>query len=709
MFVKYTLLKYCLRRVLYRPVSLLVSVLLTAFCVYCFLGIYNFYASASQSVSENWLTIKPRAAGELGEDTFKIENLSPLLKRISQLATVQYIDSSKIKIITDSNKNIQSIAGSLRSALDSQNFKIETSSEYNQQTTEIVQSLMLNIFILVLMLGLVSSLIIAGNAEISITESKGDLHRLSLLGCSKKQLFFLIICQFLIQSLAGSFTGLLAYHLSGHYLSSYIVDSLSAIPGASTDIKIQSNFYISIISTVYGLFLTVLASIWAIYRHYNSALSIQNKSSYKLYITFALAVLFLFITYISDTDSKIAVTLMIADTLLVTALISIIFYKLIFTGYSESRSLELRLAAGYLKQNYRWIILPCISMAMSFSLLVSIITLLHSFDTTFKSWLSTTLNKDIFITAKPFNLAISERFIAKEDIDALTADSNHKNFSFLSTTVERFNSSSLIIYGSSESLENLSKIYAFKYADADKFSSGKGLLVNEIFANRFGKEDLDLLGEKRQIIAVYRDYGSQQPTIILPAQIFSELTGIKEISNMSFDLIDSSDSEEEISALKARLNEKYSVYSRGELVNEALSIFYKTFNLTRAVNVALIVLIISTSFLLVILSLLQHRRYLKLLRVLGFSLPSFTYYNIFFALLLLLPGLLLGSFTGFFMAELLVNRMNPVFFGWSLDYYIPYADYLFQTSIIMVAVTFSALIAYFSHLANIDSVEFSSE
>ena len=224
------------------------------------------------------------------------------------------------------------------------------------------------------------------------------------------------------------------------------------------------------------------------------------------------------------------------------------------------------------------------------------------------------------------------------------------------------------------------------------------VLVSEPFSRKYnvGAEDsIDLRSAKGwrsySIAGVYRDYGSEQGTVIIPMHVYARDFADQRVSTLGVYLVDGATEGEVVEALESYLQGTFIFETRSAKAIHAASlvVFDRTFAVTQVLK--LITLTVAfTGVLAALLALqLERRREIALLRACGFTRwqAAYSVYVQTGAI-----GLASGVFAiplGWAVGLVLVHVVNVTAFGWSMTMDFGYGLFL-ETVVIAVL---AALIA----------------
>jgi len=218
------------------------------------------------------------------------------------------------------------------------------------------------------------------------------------------------------------------------------------------------------------------------------------------------------------------------------------------------------------------------------------------------------------------------------------------------------------------------------------FLRGRGVLVSEPFASRFGKKVGDPVTYPsrqgpltKKILGIYRDYSTIEGILLLPYQNLLPEQGTSAPSNLSVFLRDP----DRASAFISRLNQSLSpdvhllIRSQDGLRARILEVFHQSFSVTYALlAIAIVVSIFGVSNSLILL-LYERRREFALYRTLGLLYREQILMLLLETILIVLWGILMGIALGLLVGAIIVFVINREAFGWTILWHLPQRNILF--------------------------------
>lgn len=373
-----------------------------------------------------------------------------------------------------------------------------------------------------------------------------------------------------------------------------------------------------------------------------------------------------------------------------------------FGGGAVARlfGIEGRLAVANLASAIPRISISVAALAVSLSMMAAIAAMIGSFRETVIHWVDQTLQADLYVRpATRANIATDASLspdvvAAAEGIPGVAAVDSFRNF-YLPYE------GSTIVLGSSEFATEIARQkLLFKNptdgAAALARAAGHGeAVVSEAFALRFDRDagdsvTLDTPAGPRtfRIAGVFYDYSSDQGSVMLDRADFTALFGTEPPTNLAIYLGAGTDPEAARQALLDAVGDTHRifVFTNASIRKEVLRIFDSTFKITYALEViAIFVAIMGVASTLLTL-VIERRRELSILRLVGADRRQVRKMVVLEATLLGAVSQAIGIGAGLLLSLVLVYVINVQSFGWTIQFRLP-AAFLAQSSILILVAT----------------------
>ena len=341
------------------------------------------------------------------------------------------------------------------------------------------------------------------------------------------------------------------------------------------------------------------------------------------------------------------------------------------------------------------------ALAVSLAMLVAIAIMIGSFRETVIHWVGQTLRADLYVaTARRANLD-AQATISPQLEQALAADPDV-------AAIDRFRALSvtfrdrLIVLGSGDFPVLLAHGgLAFK-APADgpgalRSAIGRdAVIVSESLSLRFGVDagdriDLPTPGGARPftVAAVYYDYSTDRGVVVMDRATFTRHFGALPPTSLSIYLRAGADAAAVRERLMAALGSTHRlfIHTNATLRAEVLRIFDATFAVTYGLEaVAIVVAVLGVTGTLLTL-MLERRRELAVLRLVGADLRQIRRMIVIEAGILGLVGQALGLVAGLALSLVLIYVINVQSFGWTIQFHLPAAFLAQAMAFVLLATT----------------------
>jgi putative ABC transport system permease protein len=224
------------------------------------------------------------------------------------------------------------------------------------------------------------------------------------------------------------------------------------------------------------------------------------------------------------------------------------------------------------------------------------------------------------------------------------------------------------------------------------------VVVSEAFALRFGVGPGDMVRlptphgpHPFQVSAVYFDYSTDRGVVVMDRSTFTRHFGDLPPTSLSVYLKPGADPDMVRERLLDRLGEAHRVFihTNSSLRREVLRIFDSTFAITYGLEaIAILVAILGVTGTLITL-IIERRRELAVLRLIGADLRQIRRMIMFESGFLGIVGQLLGLISGFALALILIYVVNVQSFGWTIQFHVP-LWFLVQSSLLIIVCSAAA-------------------
>ena len=365
--------------------------------------------------------------------------------------------------------------------------------------------------------------------------------------------------------------------------------------------------------------------------------------------------------------------------------------------------LESWLANASLSAGIGRIAVSVAALAMSLSMMVAIAVMIGSFRETVQYWIAQTLKADLYVAAAIRPSRQSESTISP---DVETAIRSHPAVA----AVDQFHREDALFDGAPITLATGDFDVFLKYgnlvfkAPADgrtamRSANGQdAVIVSEPFAVRHHRRVGDVIQLSTpkgpvsfRIAAVYFDYSADRGIVVLDRPIFTRYFGERRPTSLSVYLRPGHSPDSVRTDILHLLGDGHRVFiqTNATLRSEVLRVFDSTFTITYALEgVAIVVAMMGVATTLLTL-ILDRRREIAILRLIGTERRQITGMIVVEALMLGAVSQAIGLAVGLVLSLILIFVVNLQSFGWTIQWHMPWM-FLVQASVLILVATLLA-------------------
>jgi putative ABC transport system permease protein len=342
------------------------------------------------------------------------------------------------------------------------------------------------------------------------------------------------------------------------------------------------------------------------------------------------------------------------------------------------------------------------ALAVAVSMLVGVTVMVGSFRETVVRWLDATIRADVYVTTPSWRRARSEATLAPEVVARLRAFPGARAVDVLRQHAGLSGGRRILVSGIDAALpggEGRVVLLAGEARGAMRALRAGAALVSEPLARKAGLAPggaVVIRGPAGDVsfpvAGVYRDYGTEGGAVLLDLATYARAFGEGAPSNAALYLAPGEDPEAAVAALRSALPDaSLQIRSNRALRREVLAIFEETFAVTRLLQVMGLVIAAAGVTLSLLVLARERRAELALYRALGATRQQIFRVFLGRGLGLGLAGLVLGALGGGALAVVLVEVVNPAFFGWTLGLAAPWGLLAGQALAILAAAAAASL------------------
>ncbi len=342
------------------------------------------------------------------------------------------------------------------------------------------------------------------------------------------------------------------------------------------------------------------------------------------------------------------------------------------------------------------------ALAVSVSMLVGITVMIGSFRSTVEGWLGATLRADVYVTTPSWRRGENGATLQPSVASRLAKVTGVRAMDRLRQIFTEVNGRRISVGGFDAGLAGEGGRVQLAGGDAGavlaKVKAGEAL-VSEPLARRARLQPggtVEVAGprgpERFRVAGVYRDFGAENGAVLVDLATLAARFGEGALTNVALYAAPGVDAEELAERVKRELSsEALSVRSNRTLRREVLGIFEQTFAVTRLLEVMSLVVAVSGIALALLVLARERSGEVALYRALGATRGQIFRLFVGHAAGIGAAGLLLGALGGAGLALVLVDLINPDWFGWTLNMHVPWGALVKEAVVLAVAALAASL------------------
>jgi putative ABC transport system permease protein len=598
--------------------------------------------------------------------------------------------------------------------------RLERPSRRNERVEKMLRAFRVNLFALAGVALLVGMFLVYNTVLISILRRGKDVGVLKTLGTSATQVFAAFLIEGLVFGAVGSVAGIalgrglawLILKLIGRTINALYVNStpeaIELTPGiiaagiaVGTILSLLSAIQPSIEAVQLRPSLLLSGTVWRRRRDH-----VQTPAPYRAQIIIAI-ICFVIAVLLSRLPAwngiavagYAAVLFVVAGFSALAALIVTGASRLLRAPYRAAFGIVGELASASIPASLRRTSIASAALSLAIGMMVAVALMVGSFRETVRVWVDQTVSSDLWLRpAKGLSNADSALFP-----NAISADLAKIPFIAAFDRARGrgvlYNDDRVLLasgdFAVTARFGDLPMIAPDKQSEALRNAiTRNGVVVSESFSLKYDKGvgdgiTLTTIHGRRSfpITGVYRDYSNDRGVVAMDRGLFINSFDDDAISTVVIFLKPGIDRDTARRSLEATLGPKYHAFAvtNGEIRGEVMKIFDQTFLITYALlAVAIVVAVLGVINTLAAL-ILERKRELALLRVLGMTVAQVRRMLVLESSVLGLTSTAAGLAMGYVLSWILIYVINKQSFGWTIAFHTPVR--LIATSL---AVTFVA-------------------
>ncbi len=578
--------------------------------------------------------------------------------------------------------------------------RLERPARRNERVEKMLRAFRVNLFALAGVALLVGMFLVYNTVLISILRRRKDVGVLKTLGTSASQIFGAFLIEGLIFGLIGSAAGIALGRGLAWVILKLIGRTINALYVSSTPEAIALTPGIVGAGVAVGTILSLLSAVqpsieaarlrpsllFSVARH-NVRWSLLDWKVLIALSAFIVAVLLSRLPAWNGiaVAGYVAVLFVVAGFSALAPMIVTAASKLLRAPYRAVFGVVGELASASIPASLRRTSIATAALSLAIGMMVAVALMVGSFRETVRIWVDQTVSSDLWLRPSKelsnantavFPNAISAELAKVPFIAAFDrARGRGAAYGDAIVTVASGDLRVAARFGNLPMIEPASPGEAMRNA-----VQRDGVMVSESFSLKYDKgvgDDIVLTTVRGRrsfpITGIYRDYSSDRGTVVMDRDLYIRSFADNAINTVVIYLKPGVDRNAARRQLETMFGPKYHAFAvtNGEIRGEVMKIFDQTFLITYALlAVSIVVAVLGVINTLAAL-ILERKRELALLRVLGMSIAQVRRMLVLESSVLGLTSTVTGLAMGYVLSWILIYVINKQSFGWTIAFHTP--------------------------------------
>ena len=579
--------------------------------------------------------------------------------------------------------------------------RVERPSERTEQTEKMLRAFRWNLTALSYVSLIVGAFLIYNTIAISVVRRRGEIGTLRALGATSGQVLRLFLAEAVLLGMAGGLAGIGLGRILAGFALRLVSGTVNTLYVPAPPAPIELGWTVAAAAVVIGAGTALVSALLPALEAsevlpaealQHGAHERRRRMAVRRYAGFGILTLGLAgaasrlpAVYGLPLFGYFAALLVIVGFSFLMPLLLSAFTAVLEAPAKAIAGVEGRLAARGLAASPARISILTMSLATAVAMMASVAIMVGSFRETVEVWAAQTLRADLFLKPSAQLAGASDATIPPEAIELVRSNLNVEAvdaFRGLDTVYQ----GRRILLGAGEwpTLVRYGNLLFVDGRSPQEVMTGdvsQAVIVSEPFAIhhriRTGQKiELETPSGKASflIAGIYYDYSNDRGTVVLDRAVYRRLFHDDTASTLAVYLKPGVNDEDVKAQLDRSLGEKgyqFLITPNAALQRAVLRVFDRTFSITYALEVVAILIAALGMANSLLAFVIERRRELGILRVLGASRGQLRKMILVEAGLVGLFGNLVGWLMGLLLSLILIYTVNKQSFGWTIQFSYP--------------------------------------
>ncbi|MFM1846570.1 MAG: hypothetical protein RL417_44 [Pseudomonadota bacterium] len=600
----------------------------------------------------------------------------------------------------------------------SRRFFVADPRQRSDQAERLFQAFRLNIGVLVGMTLLVSGCVVFGAAQLSVLSLQRQLGALRTIGFSRRMLGGVILGEAVFLGLLGAVLGLTLGRPVTEWCAQLFLKSVSVLyTGGELPTELWGRSIVGVLPLVIlaGVGVCALGAIVPAIRASRIPAGLVARSGGSgaplklrtfgvgagVALSLAGSGILFAVTYGRPIFAHLSALGLIAALLVLAWPLLVAVSRLSRTALPSWCGIGGLLATSNVTAGVRVVGVAVATIGVGLSLLIGLGLMVSSFRTTLGEWIGYTIRADLFARSLEVSSGRGPARLPTEFEEFVSALPDVTAVIRFASFEDDSGGAPLTVGGQDFNTADRARVFRLISGElnAQDLRARSGVIISEAASRKLGAgvgDPVRVGGVNAEVRGIFKDYSSEHGVVLFDFDRFRSIFGEMPLTSAAI-LVSSPERIDGVAhAIEGSpLGREVKLQRNRELRETIFSIFDQTFQITTLMR-GIVMVICFLGFILTVLQLHSERQHeIRTLTTLGMSQGAERTAVLLEGLLLFVPGVLLGLAGGTGLALILIYLVNPLSFGWSLDFVPTVPGYLGPIGVVLGSVFVAAWIVAF--------------
>lgn len=592
-------------------------------------------------------------------------------------------------------------------------FYLSSAGERRAQAGKLLEAFRLNILVMVAMTLVVAVISVLNTLQLHVLGSTVELSTLRILGVGRRGIFSVVTLEALMLGVIGGVLGSTGGRPLARIISGMFLDTAGSLYFGGRELNTASILdspHLGLAGFCTAVMISLLGAVlpaWQASRVAPALGARRPASSAPLPLSFlwiwffacaSMAVIMALAAqrYNSAMVAHGASVAVVAATLVAAALILSGVVSSIRWMLRNTRMAALLVGASLVASHRRAAALAAMVASAGCALLLGLGIMIGSFRQTLEGWIDHTVVADLFIRVADDTRGLESQALPEDLVQSfrsLKGVAQVTSFARVTTTLAGLS----VQFGGTDLAWLLERgVYQLISGECrtSELEHGESVLVSEVASRKLEVvpgQRIELMGRSVRVCGVYRDFAAQGGAVLMESAPFKEIVGAYPIFSVGLYLMPGVSRGGVREGVERLATDRAVVLDNQGLREQILATFDRTFSITGLVRLLLFLMSLGGAAIGISQILFERAQELGTFRMLGADERELSLSVTWLGCEISLSAAMAGIVGGVALSFILLRVINPVSFGWSLEFAPHLGDFLLPVGALLVGVPIVAL------------------